>query len=76
MIEAVTTGVDEFNALADKYNKPIVLASEYMWATRTEQAEIPFALGQHNAVCYRSPGHAARVLNALANYGHYLREGN
>ena len=74
MTEVVAQAVDEFNALADKHNKPIVLASEYMWATHSEQAEITFTLGGHNAVCYRMPGQAARALDALVKYSEYLRK--
>jgi acyl-CoA synthetase (NDP forming) len=73
MTEAVARAVDEFNVLADKYSKPLVLASEYMWATHQEQADITFALGGHQAVCYRMPGQAARVLDALFRYGQFLR---
>jgi hypothetical protein len=73
MVESVAQAMEEFNTLADKYQKPIVVASEYMWATYMEQAEITFALGRHNAVCYRMPGDAARVLDALVKYGEYLK---
>ena len=74
MVESVALAMDEFNALADKYNKPIIIASEYMWANHIEQAGITFNLGRHNAVCYRMPGGAARVLDALVNYGEYVRQ--
>ena len=74
MIESVALAMDEFNALADKYNKPIIIASEYMWANHIEQAGITFNLGRHNAVCYRMPGGAARVLDALVTYGEYVRQ--
>jgi acyl-CoA synthetase (NDP forming) len=73
MVESVALAMDEFNALADKYNKPVVIASEYMWATNVEQAGITFRLGQHNAVCYHMPGEAARVLEAMVRYGEYVR---
>jgi acyl-CoA synthetase (NDP forming) len=74
MVESVAQAMEEFNALADKYHKPIVVASEYMWATYVEQAEITFALGRHNAVCYHMPGDAARGLDALVKYGEYVRQ--
>jgi acetyltransferase len=73
LIESVALCLDEFNAIADKYNKPIVVASEYMWATHVEQAEITLALGRHNAVCYHLPGEAARVLDALVKYYEYAK---
>ncbi len=77
MTEAVVQAVSEFNALSQRYGKPIILASEYMWATHIEQTEITYALGQNNSVCHRTPGRAARVLMALAAYGAYRgkREG-
>ncbi len=73
-IESVALALEEFNALADKYNKPIVVASEYLWANNIEQAEITFSLGRHNAVCYHMPGEAACVLDALVKYGEYVRQ--
>jgi acetate---CoA ligase (ADP-forming) len=73
MIESVALAMDEFNALADKHHKPIIIASEYMWANNYEQAGITFRLGQHNAVCYRMPGEAASVLDALVKYSEYVR---
>lgn len=74
MVESVAQAMEEFNALADKYHKPIVVASAYMWATYAEQAEITYALGRHNAVCYHMPGDAARSLDALVKYGEYVRQ--
>ena len=74
LMESVARSMDEFNAIADKYNKPIIIASEYMWASNYEQAGITFTLGQHNAVCYRMPGEAAKVLDALVTYGEYIRK--
>ncbi|MFH0789796.1 MAG: CoA-binding protein [Pseudomonadota bacterium] len=73
MMESVALAMDEFNVLADKYNKPVVIATEYMWATNVEQAGITFRLGQHNAVCYHMPGDAARVLEAMVRYGEYVK---
>jgi len=73
LIESVAVSMDEFNGIADKFNKPIVVASEHMWATNVEQAGITFTLGQHKAICYRLPGDAARVLDALVRYGEYIK---
>jgi acyl-CoA synthetase (NDP forming) len=74
MIQATAMAMDEFNAIADKYKKPLVISSEYLWASNTEQAETAFLLGHYNAVCYRMPGEAARVLDALVTYGEYIRK--
>lgn len=73
MLEACANALDEFNAIADKYQKPLVVASEHMWAGQQEQAAIDFVLGGRNAVCYRMPDAAARVLDALVKYGDYVR---
>ncbi|MBI4767645.1 MAG: CoA-binding protein [Deltaproteobacteria bacterium] len=72
MTESVALAMDEFNAMADKYNKPVVIATEYMWASHVEQAGITFKLGQHGAVCYHMPGDAARVLDAMVRYSEYI----
>ena len=74
MVESVTRALEEFNALADKYHKPIIVSSEYMWASHLEEAEINYALGRHNAVCYHLPRDAARVLDALVRYSEYVRK--
>ncbi|MBN1662584.1 MAG: CoA-binding protein [Deltaproteobacteria bacterium] len=72
MIVAIANAMDEFNAIADKYGKPLVVASEHMWANQYEQAAIEYAVGGRNAICYRMPGAAARVLDALVKYGSYV----
>jgi acyl-CoA synthetase (NDP forming) len=72
LVGAVVGAMEEFNALADKYNKPLLIATEHMWATLDEEANIGYALGKHNAICYHMPHHAATVLKALADYGQYL----
>jgi acyl-CoA synthetase (NDP forming) len=70
--KAIVQAMDELNSLADKYNKPLVVATEHIWATNIEEARIPSLLGQHNAICYHMPHEAAHVLKALADYGEYL----
>jgi acyl-CoA synthetase (NDP forming) len=70
---AVVGAMDELNKLADKYNKPLVVATEHIWATNIEEARIPYMLGQQNAVCYHMPHEAADVLRALVGYSEYLK---
>ena len=70
---AVAGAMDELNKLADKYNKPLVVATEHIWATNEEEARIPYILGQQNAVCYHMPHEAADVLRALVSYSEYLK---
>ncbi len=71
--QAVAGAMDELNRLADKYNKPLVVATEHIWATNVEEARIPYILGKQNAVCYHMPHEAARVLRALLGYSEYLQ---
>ncbi len=70
---AVIEVFERLNGIADKYQKPLVVASEHMWATAVEEGEIGYALGQHNAVCYHMPHEAAAVLDAMVKYNDYLR---
>ena len=70
---AVAGAMDELNKLVDKYNKPLVVATEHIWATNKEEARIPYILGQQNAVCYHMPHEAADVLRALVSYSEYLK---
>ncbi len=70
---AVVGAMDELNKLADKYNKPLVVATEHIWATNIEEARIPYMLGRQNAVCYHMPHEAADVLRALVGYSEYLK---
>jgi acetyltransferase len=71
---AVIEAFERLNGIADKYHKPLVVASEHMWSTAVEQAKIGYTLGQHNAVCYHMPHEAATVLDAMVKYNDYLRE--
>lgn len=70
---AVVEAVDEFKELAQKYHKPIVVASEQMFADAVQETQIMYALGQHNSICHQFPHQAAAVLAALASYGEYVK---
>lgn len=74
MIHAVVEVMERFHTLAEQYRKPVLAASEYMWAGHVEQAEINHALGKNGLVCYRLPGQAARALQALYTYSKHLRK--
>jgi acyl-CoA synthetase (NDP forming) len=71
LVQAVADAMERFNALAVKYNKPVIVASEYIFATALQESKIIYTLGQHNTMCYHQPHHAAQVLNALAQYGEW-----
>jgi len=66
---AIADAMERFNSLAQKYNKPVIVATEHMFATAVQETRIIYALGRHNTMCYHQPHHAAQVLNALAEYG-------
>jgi len=71
-IEATANAVDRFNELAKKYQKPVIIASEQMWANAVQETKLTYALGQRNSICYQHPHQAATVLASLANYNEYL----
>jgi len=72
LTQAVVAVMDRFNSLAEKYHKPVVVASEQMFADAVLETRIVHALGQSNSVCYHVPQRAVAVLDALARYGRYV----
>ncbi|MBN1375304.1 MAG: CoA-binding protein [Dehalococcoidia bacterium] len=73
LLNAVAGTMDELNSLIEKYQKPLIVATEHIFATNIEEARIPFLLGQRNTTCYYMPHEAARVLQALAGYAEYRK---
>jgi acyl-CoA synthetase (NDP forming) len=73
LVKAVVDVLERFGRLADAYQKPVVVASEQMFADAFQEAKIIQALGQRSLACYHMPHQAAAVLFGLANYGDYLR---
>jgi acyl-CoA synthetase (NDP forming) len=72
LTHAVVEVMERFNALAEKYQKPVVVASEQMFADAVLETRIVHALGQRNSVCYHVPRRAVAVLDALTRYGEYV----
>ena len=70
--QAVGDVMERFNHMAERYGKPVVVATEHMFADAILETRIVEALGRRNAVCYHMPYRAAAVLDALARYGEYL----
>jgi acyl-CoA synthetase (NDP forming) len=66
LVQSIADAMERFNALAVKYNKPVIVASEHMFATAVQETRVIYAQGQLNTMCYHQPHHAAQVLNALA----------
>jgi len=73
LVKAVVNVLERFGNLADTYQKPVVVASEQMFADAFQEARITQALGQRSLVCYHMPHQAAAVLAGLAKYGSYLQ---
>jgi len=72
LVPAVVSVLERFNNLADRYQKPVVVASEQMFADAIQETKVNYTLGQQNLVCYHMPHQAAVVLSGLANYREYL----
>jgi len=72
-VQAVVEAMDDFDKLAHRYEKPVVVASEQMFADAVQETQINYAVGQHGSICHQFPHQAAAVLSALASYGEYLR---
>jgi acyl-CoA synthetase (NDP forming) len=72
-VQAVVEAMDDFGQLARRYGKPVVVASEQMFADAVQETQINYAVGQHGSICHQFPHQVAAVFNALASYGEYLR---
>jgi acyl-CoA synthetase (NDP forming) len=72
LTQGVVDVMERFNRMAQTYGKPVVVASEQMFADAVLETRIVHALGQNNSVCYHMPQRAVAVLDALARYGEYL----
>jgi acyl-CoA synthetase (NDP forming) len=71
-VQAVVEVIERFNSLAEKHQKPVIVASEHMFADAVMETQINYGLGQHQAICHQMPHQAARVFQALSNYADYL----
>lgn len=71
--KAVIEAMEGLNSLIKKYNKPMVVATEQIFATNVEEARLPYVLGKHDLTCYHMPHEAAHVLKALSNYSEYRK---
>jgi acyl-CoA synthetase (NDP forming) len=67
--QAMVEAVERFTALAERYRKPVICATEQIFATAVQEAHIRHELGRHRLACYHMPHQAAAVLRALTGYG-------
>jgi len=72
LVRAVVSVIERFTNLADRYQKPVIVASEQMFADAIQETKIIYALGRQNLMCYHMPHQAAVVLSGLASYREYL----
>jgi acyl-CoA synthetase (NDP forming) len=73
LVQAVVDAVEHFTRLAVQYRKPVIIATEHMFASAEQEAKINHALGLKRLMCCHMPHEAAAVLKALLSYGEYLR---
>lgn len=71
LVQTVISVIERFNNLADRYQKPVIVASEQMFADAIQETKIIYALGRQNLTCYHMPHQAAVVLSGLARYREY-----
>jgi hypothetical protein len=59
--------------LAEKYQKPVVVGTEFPFAIGDLENRMASMLGEKGYICYHSPDDAALVMASLASYAEYLR---
>ncbi len=78
MREAMVSGAaelfDRLNELSDRYNKPVVVASEPFGFGAALNRRITHAIADRNSVYYEMPHQAASVFAKLVQYGEYRRQ--
>jgi len=75
MLRIIMDVYDEFMGLADRYQKPVVVGTEFPFAIGDVESRMASMLGEKGYICYHSPDDAALVMASLASYGEYLRSG-
>jgi hypothetical protein len=71
IVEATGVLFDQLNNLSDRYDKPLVVASEPMAFGSQFARKIAHAIADRNTVCYEMPHQAAAVFARLAQYSEY-----
>ncbi|MBE9501760.1 MAG: CoA-binding protein [Dehalococcoidia bacterium] len=73
LLSVIASIFDELDGLAQRYQKPVIVASELPFADVSFENMMTYALGQRNYACYPLPHQAAMVLSSLARYSEYSR---
>jgi len=76
LIRASVEVVRHLRGLAGKYQKPVVVASEHLIATASQEVRVLHAIGQSGSMCYEMPHEAAEVMAALVSYGKWVITGH
>jgi acetyltransferase len=71
MVGATGVLFDQLNNLSDRYNKPLIVASEAMAFGSQFARKIAHAIADRNTVCYEMPHQAAAAFARLAQYSEY-----
>lgn len=75
LIQGVVGVLEEFNGLAAKYGKPVLVASEQIFADGPLETRITHALGQKESICYPLPHQPAAVFAGLVHYAANRKNG-
>lgn len=74
MLLAVVDLFSQLDNLSERYQKPIIVASELPFEGQTLHDRITCTLGRTCRALYTQPHHATSVVASLFRYGVYLRE--
>jgi acyl-CoA synthetase (NDP forming) len=72
MISMVNKVFDEFMGLAETYQKPIIIGSEFPATVPGFENLVAPRLGEKGYICYPEPDDAAKVMASLAGYAQYV----
>jgi len=64
---------DQFMRMANIYQKPVIIGSEFPFILGDLEIQMAYMLGEKGYVCYTEPGDVALVMASLVNYAQYLR---
>jgi acyl-CoA synthetase (NDP forming) len=75
MVQMIGDVYDQFMGLADSYQKPVIIGSEFPFALGDLETRMAYMLGERGYICYPGPEDAAVVMASLASYAQYLHSG-
>ena len=72
MIRMVSEVFDDFICLAEPYQKPVIIGSEFPSTVPGFENLLAPRLGEKGYICYPQPDDAAKVMASLAGYAQYV----